>query len=245
MKKRVLLVVLGLFTVASTCTAPLSAGNAVNDRVVSAAIALKDIAEKPKDSIPRDLLDNCSCVAIIPSVKKAGFLFGASYGRGLVSCRTNTGDGAWSAPSMLALEGGSFGFQIGAQSVDLILVIMNLSGLQSLLSSKFTLGGDVSVSAGPVGLTAAAETDALMKATIYAYSNSRGLFGGITVKAGTLRPDKEANIVLYGKEVEPKSILFTAPESVPKDVKILLDQLTALSPKKAQKSEAAPAKTDK
>ncbi len=138
---------------------------------------------------------------------------------------------------MLSLQGGSFGLQIGAQEVDLILVVMNLAGIESLLNTKFTLGADASMAAGPVGRTAAAETDAFMTAHILAYSRARGLFGGLIVKGGTLRPDKEANQVLYGKPVEPRSILFTRPESVPKDVKIFLDELTRLSPKKVKKPE--------
>ena len=125
--------------------------------------------------------------------------------------------------------------QIGAQSVDLVLVIMNLSGIESLLNSKFTLGGDASVAAGPVGRTAAAETDALMSAEILAYSRSRGLFGGLIVKGGVIRPDKDANHVLYGKQIEPRNILLNQADSIPKDAKIFLDELTRISPKKVVK----------
>jgi SH3 domain-containing YSC84-like protein 1 len=213
----------------------LMAAGAVNDRVVHAAVVLKEIAEAPDSSIPRDLLDKCACVAIIPGMKKGGFIFGANYGKGLMSCRTNSGEGPWSAPSMLLLQGGSFGLQIGAQSVDLILVIMNLSGLESLLDTKFTLGGDASVAAGPVGRTAAAETDALLTAGILAYSRARGLFGGLVVKGGVLRPDKDANYVLYGKQIMPRNILLNPSDSVPRDVQIFLDELTKISPKKASK----------
>jgi SH3 domain-containing YSC84-like protein 1 len=230
MKKLVLLVAVGLISQSF-----LVAGNKVNDRVVSAAIVLKEITGTPDKSIPQDLLDKCSCVAVIPSMKKGGFIFGANYGKGLMSCRTEAGEGPWSSPSMFLLEGGSFGLQIGGQAVDLVLVIMNLSGVESLLNTKFTLGGDASVAAGPVGRTAAAETDALMSAQILAYSRARGLFGGLTIKGGVVRADKDANFVLYGKQVEPKDILFRKPESVPKDVKIFLDELTRISPKKASK----------
>jgi SH3 domain-containing YSC84-like protein 1 len=230
MKKLVLLVAVGLI-----CQSFLIAGNKVNDRVVSAAIVLKEISGTPDKSIPQDLLDKSACVAVIPSMKKGGFIFGANYGKGLMSCRTDAGDGPWSAPSMFLLEGGSFGLQIGAQSVDLILVIMNLSGVESLLNSKFTLGGDASVAAGPVGRTAAAETDAWMSAQILAYSRSRGLFGGLIIKGGVIRPDKDANFVLYGKQVDPRDILFKKAESVPKDAKIFLDELTRISPKKERK----------
>jgi lipid-binding SYLF domain-containing protein len=229
-KKLLFLVAVGLLSSSS-----LIAATEVNDRVVHAAVVLKEIAEAPDKSIPKDLLDKCACVAVIPSMKKGGFIFGANYGKGLMSCRTDNGAGSWSAPSMFLLEGGSFGLQIGAQSVDLILVIMNLSGLESLLNSKFTLGGDASVAAGPVGRTAAAETDAWMSAKILAYSRARGLFGGLIVKGGVIRPDKDANHVLYGKEVEPRSLLLHPTDSVPRDAKIFLDELTRISPKKVTK----------
>jgi len=133
---------------------------------------------------------------------------------------------------MLLLEGGSFGLQIGAQSVDLVLIIMNMSGMKSLLKSKFTLGGDASVAAGPVGRTVAAETDAWMSAEILAYSRSRGLFGGLTVKGGVLRPDNDANHILYGKEMEPRNLLLYKSDSVPRDAKIFLDELMRISPRK-------------
>jgi lipid-binding SYLF domain-containing protein len=237
MKKLLILAVLASLAFGMASESSLIAANSVGDRVVSAAIVLKEIAQAPDKSIPRDLLDKCSCVAIIPSLKKGGFFFGAAYGRGLISCRADNGEGSWSAPSMLSLQGGSFGLQIGAQSVDLILVIMNMRGVRSLLSSKFTLGGDASVAAGPVGRTAAAETDAFMSAEILAYSRAWGLFGGLVVKGGTLRVDKEANRVLYGKEVDPKDILFLPAGPVPRDAKIFLDELTGLSPKKIQKPQ--------
>ncbi len=210
---------------------PLSAGE-VNDRVVRSALVLREITEAPDKGVPRDLLDKCACVAVIPGMKRAGFIFGASYGKGLVSCRSESGAGPWSVPSMLLLEGGSFGLQIGAQSVDLVLVVMNMSGMKSLLKSKFTLGGDASVAAGPVGRTVAAETDAWMSAEILAYSRSRGLFGGLTVKGGVLRPDNDANHILYGKEMEPRKLLLYKADSVPRDAKIFLDELTRISPKK-------------
>ena len=210
----------------------LAAANNVADRVVSAAVALKEISEASDGNIPKDLLDKSSCVAVIPGMKKGGFIFGANYGKGLISCRTENGDGPWSAPSMLLLQGGSFGLQIGAQSVDLILLVMNVSGIESLLSSKFTLGGDVSIAAGPVGRTAAAETDAWMTARILAYSRTRGLFAGLIVKGGVIRPDSDANHVLYGKEIDPRQILFQKSGSVPKDAQIFLNQLTKMSPKR-------------
>lgn len=225
-----------LFVAAVLAVSPfMMAANEVNDRVVSAAVVLKEISQAPDSGIPQDLLDKCTCVAVIPHMKKGGFIFGANYGKGLMSCRTGMGDGPWSAPSMLMLGGGSFGLQIGAQSVDMVLVIMNLSGLESLLNSKFTLGGDASVAAGPVGRTAAAETDAWMSAKILAYSRTRGLFGGVILKGGVIRPDHDANHVLYGKTIEPRNVLLNQAEAVPKDAQIFLDELNRISPKKVAK----------
>ena len=230
MRKLVLLVTIGLL-----CPTISIAASEVNDRVVRAAIVLKEITGTPDKSIPQDLLDKSACVAVIPGMKKAAFIFGATYGKGLMSCRTDLTEGPWSAPSMFMLDGGSFGLQIGAQSTDLVFVVMSLSGLRSMLNSKFTLGADASVAAGPVGRAASAETDAWMSAEILAYSRARGLFGGLVVKGGVIRPDNDANFVLYGKQIEPKDILSTEPESVPRDVKIFLDQLTRVSPKRITK----------
>lgn len=131
---------------------------------------------------------------------------------------------------MLSLKGGSFGLQLGAQSVDLVLVIMNLSGMTSLLNSKFTLGADVSVAAGPVGRTASAETDAWMSAEILAYARARGLFGGLTIKGSSVRPDRDANHVLYGREVKPRDLLLYPTDPIPKDAEIFLEQLNRMSP---------------
>ncbi len=225
MKKLLLLAILGGLGMSA-----LAVASDVNDRVVRAALVMKQISETPDKGIPQDLLNKCACVAIIPGMKKGGFIFGANYGKGVMSCRTNMGEGPWSAPSMLQLHGGSFGLQIGGESVDLIFVIMNLGGIESLLNSKFTLGADASVAAGPVGRTAAAEVDVWISAKILAYSRARGLFGGLVVKGGSVRPDKDANFVLYGKQVEPRDILLRPTESVPKDAKILLDELTRISP---------------
>ncbi len=208
------------------------AANEVNDRVVHAAVVLKEVMDIPEQGIPKDLLNKSACVAVIPSLKKGGFVFGAAYGKGVISCRTGTGDGPWSAPSMIQLHGGSFGLQIGAQEVDLVLVVMNISGLESLLDSKFTLGGDVSVAAGPVGRASSAETDAWLTAKILAYSRSRGLFAGLILKGNTLRPDKDANHVLYGKEVLARDVLLHGVAEIPRDARIFVDELTKFSPKR-------------
>jgi len=216
----------------SVFTVPAGASTEVGDRVVSSAIVLKEVSNIPENGIPQDLLDKCSCVAVIPSMKKAGFIAAGNYGKGVISCRLNNGTGSWSPPSMIMIGGGSFGLQLGVQSTDLILVIMNLSGLESLLSSKFTLGGDASVAAGPVGRTATAETDAFFSAKILAYSRSRWLFAGISLKGGVVRPDQDAIQVLYGKAIPPRTILFEGVPDVPKDAKIFMDELSRISPKK-------------
>jgi len=217
------------------CLTSVASASDAGDRVVRAAIVLKEIMEAPDGGIPQDLIDKSVCVAVIPSMKKGGFIFGANYGRGLMSCRTENGEGEWSSPSMFRLEGGSFGLQIGAQAVDLILVIMNMRGMESLLFTKFTLGGDASVAAGPVGRTAAAETDAWMSAKILAYSRSRGLFGGLTLKGGTIRPDNSANFELYMQPVEARTLLMNKTSTVPKDAQIFLDQLNVISPQKLER----------
>jgi lipid-binding SYLF domain-containing protein len=222
-----------MIALGSLCSAAVAA-NEVNDRVVKAAVVLKEVINIPENGIPQDLLNKCTCVAVIPSMKKGGFIFGAAYGKGVISCRTDNGSGPWSAPSMMQLQGGSFGLQIGAQEVDLVLVVMNLGGLESLMDSKFTLGGDASVAAGPVGRTSSAETDAWMTAKILAYSRSRGLFGGLTLKGNTFRADKDANFVLYGKPVTARDILLHRSTDIPKDVKIFVDELTRISPKKVE-----------
>ena len=207
----------------------------VNDRVVRSAVVLKEITEMRDKGIPKDLLDKCSCVVVLPGVKRAGFIIGGNYGKGVMACRTENGSGPWSAPSMMMIGGGSFGLQIGVQATDLILVVMNISGLESLLDSQFTLGGDASVAAGPVGRTASAETDAWLTAKILAYSRSKGIFGGLVLKGGVVRPDKDANFVLYGRQVEPRSILLSRTNDIPKDAKIFLDELTRISPQKIAK----------
>ena len=203
----------------------------ISERLSNAATVLTEIMSIPEKGIPKELLDKCTCVVVIPSMKKGGFVVGGNYGKGAIACRTKA-TGTWSGPSMVLVGGGSFGLQIGAQAVDLVLVVQNLSGLESLLDSKFTLGGDASVAAGPVGRTAAAETDAWMSAKILAYSRSRGLFGGLVVKGGVLRPDKDANQILYGKTLRPKSILLDGAGGVPADAKPLVDELNRVSPKK-------------
>jgi len=177
------------------------------ERVDTASTVLDEIMAAPDNSIPGDLLVKSECVAVIPSMKKGGFIFGGKYGVGVISCRVNN-RGSWSGPSTIRIEGGSFGLQIGGAGTDVILLVMNPRGAVKLMSSKFTLGGDASVAGGPVGREATAQTDAQMHAEILSYSRSRGIFAGISLQGSTLRPDNDANKEIFGKDVAYKDILM-------------------------------------
>ena len=178
----------------------------VEDRLDSSAATLTDLMRASDKGIPQDLINKAHCVVVIPGMKKAGFIFGAEEGRGFAVCRREGGSG-WSAPAAMRTEGGSFGFQIGASETDVVLLIMNDGGMKHLLSDKFTLGGDASVAAGPIGRETTAQTDAMMNAEILSYSRSRGLFAGISLSGATLRPDGESNHVLYGRNATNREIL--------------------------------------
>lgn len=176
----------------------------VVNRIDDAANVFQQIMAAPDNGIPRDILNHAQCVGIIPGVKKAGFIFGAKYGKGVMVCRTAEG---WSAPSTVIVEGGSVGFQIGASDTDVVLVVQNRSGENKLMQDKFTFGGSAGATAGPVGRTASAETDAQLHAEILSYSRSRGLFAGVDLNGATLRPDREDNRLLYGPDVTQREIL--------------------------------------
>jgi SH3 domain-containing YSC84-like protein 1 len=192
----------------SLSTAAFAADRAikVEDRLDASAATVTDLMRASDKGIPQDLLDKARCVVVIPGMKKAGFIFGAEEGRGFAVCRREGGSG-WSAPAAMRSEGGSFGFQIGASETDVVLLVMNEGGMKHLLSDKFTLGGDASVAAGPIGREATAETDAMMNAEMLSYSRSRGLFAGISLQGATLRPDGETNHVLYGHDSTNHEIL--------------------------------------
>lgn len=203
------------------------------DRLNASATVLKEILGMP-EGIPKDLLDKSVCVVVYPSVKKAAFVVGASYGRGVVTCRKGEDfSGVWSAPAMFALEGGSFGFQIGAQATDFVLLVMNDSGANSILSSKVKLGADASAAAGPVGRDTSAETDVVMKAEILSYSRAQGLFAGVSLEGSTLRSDDGANKALYGKELTAKQIVREGTVAPPSGAQELLAALEKASPKHA------------
>jgi len=201
------------------------------DRVKESGLVLRDILESPDKGIPHDLVNKAECVVVFPSVKKAAFVVGASYGRGVMTCRGGEKfTGPWSAPTMMALEGASFGFQIGGQATDFILLIMNEKGARSVLSSKVKIGGDASAAAGPVGRSASAETDIVMKAEILSWSRAQGLFAGVSLEGSTMRADGDANKKLYGKELSGQDIVFKHAVTAPPSAHELLTELHKISP---------------
>ena len=178
----------------------------VDDRLDASAETLTDMMRADDKGLPQDLLEKARCVVVVPGMKKAGFIFGAKYGRGFAVCRRAGGLG-WSAPAGMRVEGGSVGFQIGASETDIVLLVMNEGGMKRLLSDKFTIGGDATAAAGPVGRDLSAQTDATMKAEMLSYSRSRGLFAGISLEGATLRPDEDTNKELYSREATNREIL--------------------------------------
>jgi SH3 domain-containing YSC84-like protein 1 len=192
----------------SMSTAAFAADRAikVDDRLDSSADTLTDMMRAADNGIPQGLIDRAHCVVVIPGMKKAGFIFGAEYGRGFAVCRRHNGVG-WSAPAAMRSEGGSFGFQIGASDTDVVLLIMNDGGMKHLLADKFTLGGDASVVAGPIGRDAKAQTDVELQAEVLSYSRSHGIFAGVSLTGATLRTDGETNRELYGHESTNREIL--------------------------------------
>ncbi len=230
MKNKVLLAVLMM-----ACVLPVMGQNKENERIDEAGTVMKEILGMP-DGIPKDLLDKAECIVIYPSVKKAAFVVGGSYGRGLITCRKGEDfSGSWSAPAMFALEGGSFGFQIGAEATDFVLLVMNESGARSVLSSKVKLGGDASIAAGPVGRAASAETDIVLNAEILSYSRAKGLFAGVSLEGSTVRSDDGANKALYGKELSAKDIVRLGKVAPPASAGRLLGILRRASPAHVRK----------
>ena len=182
------------------------------DRVQAAADVLNEIQSAPDKGIPQEVLGSAECVAVVPSMLKGGFIVGAKYGRGLASCRTSKG---WSAPAFFVVAGGSFGFQIGGQAVDLVMLIMNKDGMKHLLSSEFALGADASVAAGPVGRHAEGNTDWKMRAEVLTYSRARGLFAGVTLNGAQIKQDKDSTREFYGRMVPFKTTLTGEIEPPP------------------------------
>ena len=202
-----------------------------DDRLENCGTVLKEILDVP-DNIPQDLLDKADCVVVFPSVLKAAFIVGGSYGRGAMSCRSGEDfRGPWSAPTMMALEGGSFGFQIGGQATDFVLLVMNESGARGILASKVKLGGDASVAAGPVGRDASAETDATLRSEILSYSRARGVFVGISLEGSTIRPDNGDNTRIYGKKISARDIVLSRRVAIPPAASKMVSTLDAKTPK--------------
>jgi len=227
MKTFLTLLIMGLLAVPALA----EEGDKEQDRVEQAGHVLKEILNIP-DDIPQDLLDKAECVIVLPSVKKAAFVIGGSYGRGVMVCRGGTKyTGAWGAPAMYALEGASVGFQLGGQATDFVLLVMNPGGARSLLSSKVKLGADASAAAGPKGRTASAATDVVMSAEILSYSRNKGLFAGVSLEGSTLRSDNGANENLYSKKVSARDIIRRGKVKTPECAAELVALLDKKSPK--------------
>jgi SH3 domain-containing YSC84-like protein 1 len=211
---------------------PLSAKETkVTERLENCGTVMKEIMDIP-DDIPQDLIDKAECIIVYPSVLKAAFIFGGSYGRGAMTCRTGEHfTGPWSAPTMMALEGGSFGLQLGGQATDFVLLVMNPRGAHAILKNKVKLGADASAAAGPKGRTADASTDVSLRAEVLSYSRARGLFAGISLEGSTVRPDNDANEQVYHKQVEAESIVFKGAVAVPPSAQKLVAYLNQKSPK--------------
>jgi len=203
-----------------------------NKRIDNAGKVMVEILNVP-DDIPQDLLDKAECVIVLPSVIKFAIGFGGSYGRGVMTCRSGKEfSGPWSAPCMMALEGGSFGLQLGGQATDFVLLVMDQRGASSILTSQVKLGGDVAAAAGPKGRDAAASTDVTMRAEILSYSRSRGLFAGISLEGSTLRPDNDGNERLYGKGITAKDIVINSAIRAPASAKLLVSTLNRKLPRR-------------
>ena len=229
-RKSILVVCLGFLA-----TVPLFAGNKEQNRLRSAGTVMQEIMNTP-ENIPQEVIEKATCVIVFPSVLKAAFGIGGSYGRGAMVCRTGKDfRGPWGAPAMYALEGGSIGFQIGGQATDLVLLIMNDRGASSILASKVKLGADASVAAGPVGRDAAANTDAYLRAEVLSYSRSRGLFAGISLEGSTLRPDDDATADVYGRKLTAREIVLGGSVAVPASGRRLVAVLQKKSPQNESK----------
>lgn len=212
------------------------------ERLENAGKVLKEILDMP-EGIPKDLLDSAECVAVFPSVVKAAFVIGGQYGRGAMVCRTGRNNmGPWGAPIMMALEAGSFGFQIGGQATDFVFLVMNKRGADSLLNSKVKLGADASLAAGPKGRTASAATDVAFRSEILSYSRARGAFAGVSLEGGTLRPDDDGNEDLYGRKIKPRQEVASGELPVPPAAQALVGTLQQASPKNL--SDATEAQKD-
>jgi len=218
-------------------TATLGAQNKEQSRLENCGVVMEEILNVP-DNIPQGLLQKAKCVIVIPSMMKVAMGIGGSYGRGAMVCRAGKSfDGAWGAPAMYTLEGGSFGLQLGGQSTDLVLLVMNTRGASALLSSQVKLGGNVSAAAGPKGRALEASTDASMRAEILSYSRSRGLFAGVSLSGTSLRPDDDANVEVYGRKLTARRIVTGNALTVPESGRRLVNALQKNSPRTESKKK--------
>ena len=209
---------------------PTYAQKKEEERVENSGKVMQEILNAP-DSIPQSVLDKAECVVVLPSVVKVAIGIGGSYGRGVMTCRGGKNfKGKWGAPTMMALEGGSAGLQLGGQATDFVLLLMNDRSASSILTSKVKLGGDASAAAGPVGRTASAETDVTMRAEVLTYSRARGLFAGVSLEGSTLRPDNDANEHLYGKKIDAKAIVMEGAVKAPPSAATLISTLDKATP---------------
>jgi len=225
-------VILGMVMSASTAFADVSSSDA--KRLSEASTVVRELRAAPDKGIPEDLWNKAECVAVIPGLKKAAFMIGGEFGKGVVSCRSGQ---TWSAPVFIELQKGSAGFQIGVEQVDLVLLVMNRRGVEKLLENKINLGADASVAAGPVGRTASASTDGKLTAEILAYSRAKGAFAGINLSGGVIRPDKDANGAAYGATA-PRDVLFEnrapAPAAAEAFIRTLKEETAATTGRKPQ-----------
>ena len=228
-------IILG-FGLLAVLALPAAAQRKEQERVENAGKVMSEILNIP-DNIPQSVLDKADCVVVLPTVLKFAIGIGGSYGRGVMTCRSGaTFHGPWGAPTMMALEGGSFGLQLGGQATDFVLLLMSPRSADNILTSKVKIGGDASAAAGPVGRNASAETDVTLRAEILSYSRARGLFAGISLAGSTLRPDNDANKSLYGKELKAKDIVGKRVVAPPPSAKRLLAALNKKSPKNKSSS---------
>src|SRR6202163_1121980 len=226
--KRILSAIVALAPIVAI-TPAMAKDNEPAQRLDAAAVVFSEVMGAPDKGIPQEMLEHAHCIVIVPDLKTAAFVVGGKYGKGYLSCRNKVG-GGWSAPGTVRIEGGSVGFQIGGSSTDLIMLVMNERGADKLLASKFTLGAEGSVAAGPVGRTATAQTDAQMHADILSWSRSQGLFAGLALEGATLRQDLDDNAAIYGKKLENRA-LVTQRRRIPASAEKLINMLNKYSPR--------------
>jgi len=220
MGTRIALLVVMAGTAGAALTAQVSTKE--SKRIEEAATVLKEIHSVPDKDIPQDLWDKAACVLVVPSLKKAAFVVGGEYGKGLMSCRHNS---QWTAPVFMQVGKGSWGLQIGAQSIDLVLLVMNETGMQKLLGNKVSLGAEASIAGGPIGRDARAATDAQLKAEILSYSRTQGLFAGVNLSGGVVKADPDDNQDLYGSGVTPKTVLIDGSVAAPAVMQPFMEEL--------------------